>query len=167
MTGPLSNDGSKDPKQKKMRSFGTPASEFLRLDFSKFGKAADAQPSKARPIQDRSRECTRIVKRLRAITREHRVSAHRIGYPLDKAALGKILAALRAESLGGDPRLLLHHPDAIAAYLRESLYQELLEEPSNILYTTRLGDNTVGYEAMKANFWRECLVELGEQLLGS
>lgn len=152
----------KDSKKRKLRSFGAPAAEILRLDFSKLGK-----PSSPQPIEDRLVEAHRIVKRLIAIVREHRASALRVGSPLDDEALGIIFRALRVESLGGDYRPLLQHEDPVAAWLRNSLFQELLEEPSNILFTTRVDDETVRYEAMEAAFWRECLQLLEKQLMES
>lgn len=158
---PLRGEGE-DSKKRRMRSFSTPAAEIMRLDFSKFGKPAAAQP-----IEDRLVEARRVVRRLIAIVREHRASARRVGSPLDDEALGVVLRALRVESLGGDHHPLLQHDDPVAAWLRNSLFQELLEEPSNILFTTRVDDETVRYEAMEVAFWRECLQLLEKQLVES
>jgi hypothetical protein len=144
------------------RRFLPPRVEILRLDFSRRGK-----PAREQARDDRDGEIARVVKRLLAIVREHRASARRVGSPLGRDALRTILQALRIESFGGDPRPLLHHRDPVAAYLRESLFQELLEEPSNVLFTTRLDDETVRYEAMEAAFWRECLAELEERVAGN
>ena len=152
-------DGS---KPRRMKSFGTPAAEILRLDFSKLGKPVEAQP-----IEDRAAEARRVVKRLLAIIREHRASALRVGSPLDDAALALVIRALRIESLGGDYHPLLHHDDPVTAYLRQSLFEELLEEPSNILFTTQLDDETIRYEAMESAFWRECLETLESRVGGS
>jgi len=142
-----------------MRSFGSPAAEILRLDFSKLGKPAEPQP-----IEDRRAEARRVVTRLEAILREHRASARRVGSPLDDETITMVIQALRIESLGGDYRPLLRHDDPIAAYLRQSLFDELLEEPSNILFTTRIDDETIRYEAMESAFWRECLDLLSKTL---
>ena len=144
-----------------MRSFGAPAAEILRLDFSNLGKPAAAQP-----IEDRLVEARRVVKRLIVIVREHRASARRVGSPLDDEALGSVLRALWVESLGGDYRPLLQHDDPVASWLRDSLFHELLEAPGNILFTTRVDDETVRYEAIKAAFWRECLELLESQVVG-
>jgi alpha-galactosidase len=37
------------------------------------------------------------------------------------------------------------------------LFEELVEEPSNILFTTTTGPETTRYDAMDATFWLECL----------
>jgi hypothetical protein len=156
-----SRSEEEDSKKRKMRSFGAPAAEILRLDFSKLGKPATAQP-----IEDRLVEARRVVKRLIAIIREHRASARRVGSPLDDEALGLVVRALRVESLGGDYRPLLQHDDPVTAWLWDSLFQELLEEPGNILFTTRVDDEMVRYEAMEAAFWRECLELLEREVAG-
>jgi len=158
----LSRGDGDGAKPRRMRSFGTPAAEIMRLDFSKLGKPAEAQP-----IEDRAAEARRVVKRLLAIIREHRASALRVASPLDDAALALVIRALRIESLGGDYRSLLHHDDPVTAYLRQSLFEELLEEPSNILFTTRVDDETTRYEAMESAFWRECLEVLEERVCKS
>lgn len=142
------------------RSFLPPRIEILRLDFSLRERSPRTQS-----IGDREAEVERVVKRLHAIVREHRASARRVGSPFGSTDLEMIVEALRIESFGGDPRPLLHHPDPVAAWLRQSLFQELLEEPSNILFTTRIDDETIRYEAMEAAFWRECLQELAERTL--
>jgi hypothetical protein len=72
------------------------------------------------------------VKHLLAIVREHRASSRRIGSPLDERALRAVFDALRVESLGGDPRALLQHPDPVAAWLRQALFEDLLEVPGTL-----------------------------------
>lgn len=153
---------SPESVSREKRSFLPPRVEILRLDFSHLGR-----PVRPQPMEDRGLECGRVVNRLLAIVREHRMSARRVGSPLDDGTIHAILDALRVESLGGDPRFLLRHPDPVASWLRESLYQELLEEPGNVLFTTRIDDKTVRYEAMEPSFWRECLAGLKERLSGA
>lgn len=148
-----------DPVPEKKRCFLPPRVELLRLDFSKLGR-----PARLQPIADRDVESGRVVRHLLAIVREHRASARRIGSPLDEGALRAVFDALRVESLGGDPRALLQHPDPVAAWLRQALFEDLLEVPGNLFSTTRLDEETVRYEAMEAAFWRECLVELEERV---
>lgn len=106
-----------------------------------------------------------MVRRLLPIVREHRASARRVGSPFDDTDLRAVFYALRVESLGGDPQTLLQHPDAVAAWLRRALYQDLLEEPSNVFFTTQIDEDTVHYDTMDAAFWRECLEELEERVL--
>ena len=151
---------SPDSLPREERSFLTPRVEILRLDFSRLGR-----PARPLTIEDRDVESGRVVKHLLAIVREHRASARRIGSPLDDWALRAVFDALRVESLGGDPRSLLQHPDPVAAWLRQALFEDLLEVSSNVFFTTRLDEETVRYEAMEAAFWRECLEEWVEQVL--
>ena len=157
-----SRENNEGARPRKMRSFGSPAAEILRLDFSKLGNPAEAQP-----IEDRRAEARRVVTRLEAILRDHRASARRVGSPLNDETITTVIQALRIESLGGDYHPLLRHDDPIAAYLRQSLFDELLEEPSNILFTTQIDDETIRYEAMESAFWRECLKALEERTPGS
>jgi hypothetical protein len=145
---------------REQRSFLTPRVEILRLDFSLRERSPRTQL-----VGDREVEVERVVKRMHAIVREHRASARRVGSPLGSKDLEMIVEALRIESFGGDPRPFLHHPDPVAAWLRQSLFQELLEEPSNTLFTTRIDAETIRYEAMEAAFWRECLQGLAERTL--
>jgi hypothetical protein len=151
---------SPEPLPREQRSFLTPRVEILRLDFSRLDR-----PARPRPIEDREAETRRVVHHLSAIVREHRASARRIGSPLDDWALRAVFDALRVESLGGDPQSLLQHPEPVAAWLRQALFEDLLEVPSNVFLTTRLDEETVRYEAMEAAFWRECLEEWVEQVL--
>ncbi len=118
-------------------------------------------------IEDRKGEAKRIVKRLLAIIADHHSSAFHIGVALDQALLLQVVSALEAETRNEDPAPFLRHEDEIRAYLMQALYEELLEEPSNILFTTQVNPDVVRYEAMEAGFWRECLAELRNQLAGN
>jgi len=118
-------------------------------------------------IEDRKGEAKRIVKRLLAIIADHHSSADHIGVALDQVLLLKVVSALEAEARDEDPTPLLQDDDEVLAYLMRALYEELLEEPSNILFTTQVNPETVRYEAMEAGFWRECLAELKRQLGGN
>lgn len=117
-------------------------------------------------IEDRKGESKRIVKRLLAIIADHHSSADHIGVALDQTMLLKVVSALEAETRDEDPAPRLHDEDEVLAYLMRALYEELLEEPSNILFTTQVNPDTVRYEAMEVGFWRECLAELKRQLGG-
>ncbi len=145
---------------REQRSFLTPRVEILRLDFSRLGR-----PARPLPIKDRDAETRRVVHHLSAIVREHRASSRRIGSPLDECALRAVFDALRVESLDGDPQSLLQHPEPVAAWLRQALFEDLLEVPGNVFFTTHLDEETVRYEAMEVGFWRDCLEELVERVL--
>jgi hypothetical protein len=118
---------SPDSLPREERSFLTPRVEILRLDFSRLGR-----PARPLTIEDREAETRRGVQHLLAIVREHRASARRIGSPLDDWALRAVFDALRVESLGGDPQSLLHHPEPVAAWLRQALFEDLLEVPGTL-----------------------------------
>lgn len=152
-------DPSESIPDKRERSFLPPRVEILRLDFSKFARSTPTQVTRGGEA-----EVGRFVSRLLAIVREHRASARRVGSPLDEEDLEDILEALRIESFGGDPRPLLHHPEPVAAWLRRALFEDLLEEPGNVFFTTRIDDETIRHEVMEADFWRECLEELGNRI---
>ena len=47
--------------------------------------------------------------------------------------------------------------DEIHGYCLNRLFDELVEEPSNILFTTKTGPDSIRYDAMNAKFWLECL----------
>jgi hypothetical protein len=116
-------------------------------------------------IEDRKGEARRIVKRLLAIIEEHRVSALRMEFTLDAPALDTVIRALEAETRNEDAALVLNDVDEIRRYILTSLYEDLLAEPSNILFTTHIAKDVVRYEAMEADFWEECLALLRTQLL--
>ena len=139
---------SPEPLPREQRSFLTPRVEILRLDFSRLGRSA-----RPLPIEDREAETRRVVHHLSAIVREHRASARRIGSPLDEWALRAVFDALRVESLGGDPRSLLQHPDPVAAWLRQALFEDLLEVSAMFL--------------MPDTHWRGLLHELEDRVSGS
>ena len=125
------------------------------------------EPPPAKPpqdIEDRKGEARRIVKRLLAIIADHHSSSDHLGVALDQPLLLQVVAALEAEIRGQDPAPLLHHDDEIRRYLIQALYEELLEEPSNILFTTQVSPDVVRYDAMETAFWQECLAELRRQL---
>lgn len=115
-------------------------------------------------IEDRKGEAKRIVKRLLAVIADHHSSADCIGVALDQPLLLQVVSALEAETRNVDPAPLLAHDDEVRRYLMQALYEELLEEPSNILFTTQVSEDVVRYDAMEVGFWQECLAELRLQL---
>ena len=118
------------------------------------------------PLADRKGELRRITKRLMAIMLTHVESARRMNLPLTALELQQVLAALQDEAAGRDPRPSLDSGGELAAYVKQSLYDELLGEPSNVFMATRVNADTMRYEPMQRDFWRECLTEL-QQRLGS
>ncbi|MEO5714099.1 MAG: hypothetical protein ABIT37_11480 [Luteolibacter sp.] len=156
------------PPPRKLHDFslgGIP--EEIPLSLGGMPLLPEITPSRTpQEIEDRKGEAKRIVKRLLAIIADHHSSADHIGVALDQTLLLKVVSALEAETRDEDPAPLLHDDDEVPAYLMRALYEELLEEPSNILFTTQVNPDTVRYEAMEVIFWRECLAELKRQLGG-
>jgi hypothetical protein len=115
-------------------------------------------------IPDRTGEVPRVLKRLKTLIGTHYESSVRSGYPLETIDLRAVVSALLAESRGEDPTPHLDTGNEITTYFRRALYDELLEEPSNILFTTKVSEDVVRYEAMPVDFWRECLEALAVDL---
>jgi len=115
-------------------------------------------------IPDREGEVPRVVKRLKTLVGTHYEASLRTGYPLEPVDLRAVLSALLAETRGEDPAPLLATGEEISTYFRRTLYEEMLEEPSNILFTTKVSDDVVRYEAMPVDFWRDCLNALAADL---
>jgi hypothetical protein len=111
-------------------------------------------------IEDRKGEIRRILKRLLAIIEEHRLIALRMSILLDAAAIQQVLLALEAETRREDPQPHLITGDEVRDYVLTSLYEELLAEPSNILFTTHIARDVVRYEAMEVAFWKKCVAAL-------
>jgi hypothetical protein len=116
-------------------------------------------------IPERKTEISRVVKRLQSLITIHAESAQRMGYPLAMEDLLAVVSALEAEADGLDPKSHLFHQNEIVVYLRGSLFEELLGEPSNIFYTTQVAPDVVRYEALTKDFWKDCLGHLRSTLL--
>lgn len=151
-------DSTREPSHPSRR-FRSPYLEILRLDLSRRGKGPIP-----RPIENRDSECKRIVARLHSIVREHRASARRIGTPLGDTILKNILKALVAESYGNDFRPFLRSTDPVESFLCVVLFDDLLELPGNILFTSRSGTGATRYSTMESSRWRDCLNELAQRL---
>ncbi len=122
-------------------------------------------PNHRKEIEDRKGEIRRILKRLLAIIEEHRLASLRLPVVLDATAILQVLLALEAETRGADPHSHLTTEDEIRSYVLTSLYEELLAEPSNILFTTHIAKDIVRYEAMEVSFWKECVAALRQKLI--
>ncbi len=128
-------------------------------ELSAFLNLPDITPVVQSPsIENPSKEKSLILKRLQAIIREHLVSADRLGIKFSTADISSVLSALRAHAKNGTPpEFNSSSKDEVHSYVLESLFAELVEEPSNILYTTKTGKDTIRYDAMQPSFWIECL----------
>ena len=115
-------------------------------------------------IENRGLECARIVKRLLFLIDTQVASLRKGGFILGWEEMQKVLLALEAEADGGDANLFLNEGDEMAAYMKRSLFDELLGEPSNIFFTTQVDSKTLRYEALPKEFWKECLALLRKSL---
>ena len=114
-------------------------------------------PETEQKITDRKGESKRIVKRLAAIVEDHRLSAIPLNIELGAKDISCVLDALREHARGGAGTPVPGGRDEVHSYCLDRLFDELVEEPSNILFTTKTGPDTMRYDAMTADFWLECL----------
>lgn len=123
----------------------------------------DNIPSEAPKIENPGREKTRIIRRLLVLIGQHEISAQRVGIKLSPDDLKAVFSALREHARNGIAPPLSAR-DEIHQYILDSMFSELVEEPSNILYTTQTSPDTMRYDAMKPDFWCECLDLLEKNL---
>ena len=116
-------------------------------------------------IENRVAEAKRVIKRLAAIILEHREVSLQLGFELEGEDLRIVIEALREHAVGGRGFLQLSDHDEIQSHCLNRLYEELVEEPSNILYATPTGPDSTRYDAMDPSFWIECLNLLEEKIL--
>jgi len=88
-----------------------------------------------------------------------------MGVKMDASMLDTVLRALEAETRKQDPTSILAVADDVQTYIFTSLYEDLLAEPSNILFTTHIATDVVRYEAMEVGFWAECVAALRKNLI--
>jgi len=123
----------------------------------------DLTPIEVPEIEDPGREKTLVTRRILVLLGQHEISAERVGIKLAQEDLKSVFAALRQHArTGSAPELPAR--DEIHQYILDSIFAELVEEPSNILYTTKTGPDTMRYDAMKPEFWSECLDLLEKNL---
>lgn len=115
-------------------------------------------------IENRAQECVRIVTRLLDLIDRHVASLAKSGLEIGWADMQLVLLALEADANGRDVNLHLDGGDEIAAYVRRNLFDELVGEPSNIFYTTKVDAKTVRYQALPKDFWKECIALLRQKL---
>lgn len=117
-------------------------------------------------IADRKAEAKRVVRRLSNIVVEHHGASLELGVSLGESEIRKVTTALRDHARGGTEGLALDGCDEILSHCLTRLFEELVEEPSNILYVTPTSPDTIRYDAMDSSFWIECL-DLLEQNITS
>lgn len=108
-------------------------------------------------IEDRKGEAKRVVKRLAVIVEDHWNAAVALKIHLNAEDLRAVIDALREHAQGATGTPVSGARDEIHGYCLDRLFDELVEEPSNILFTTKAGPESVRYDAMNTGFWLECL----------
>ena len=121
------------------------------------GSEIPSNPEVEQEIQDRKGEAKRVVKRLTTIFEDHKAAAMPLKIKLSSEDLRLVMKALRDHAKGGSGSPVSGSRDEIHGYCLNRLFDELVEEPSNILFTTKTGPDTMRYDAMNASFWIECL----------
>ena len=115
------------------------------------------------PNAQQRREIHGIVRRLEAIVVNHLEGARRVGNPLRLDQVIAIIDALQAEAQGR-ARPARFSDGEVTFYLMDGLYEELLEEPSNIFSATPLAGGGTRFEPLQRDFWLACLASLRERL---
>lgn len=121
------------------------------------GSEIPSNPEVEQEIKDRKGEAKRVVKRLISIFEDHKDAAIPLKIKLSSEDLHLVINALRDHAKGGAGSPVSGSRDEIHGYCLNRLFDELVEEPSNILFTTKTGPDTMRYDAMNASFWIECL----------
>ena len=121
------------------------------------GSELPQNPEVEQDIQDRKGEAKRVTKRLAFIFEEQKDAALPLKINLGGEDLQLVISALRDHARGGVGSPVPGSRDEIHGYCLNRLFDELVEEPSNILFTTKTGPDTMRYDAMNATFWIECL----------
>ena len=121
------------------------------------GSELPQNPEVEQDIQDRKGEAKRVTKRLASIFEEHKDAALPLKINLGGEDLQLVISALRDHARGGEGSPVPGSRDELHGYCLNRLFDELVEEPSNILFTTKTGPDTMRYDAMNAAFWIECL----------
>lgn len=123
--------------------------------------AVEDEPEEApRPPQafrERGAEAARVLKRLMVIAGDHARSAKALGIELQPDDLRAVIGALRDHASGGRGLPVPGARDEVHAHVLDRFFEELVEEPSNILFTTPTGPDSIRYDAMDPGFWLECL----------
>ena len=121
------------------------------------GSEIPSNPEVEQEIEDRKGEAKRVVKRLASIFEDHKNAAIPLKIKLSSRDLHLVINALREHAKGGSGSPVSGSRDEIHGYCLNRLFDELVEEPSNILFTTKTGPDTMRYDSMNASFWIECL----------
>lgn len=121
-------------------------------------------PNDKPEIVNRKTEIKRVLKRISSLIEEHQQASFPLGVQFGADELTVVINALRDHAKGGSGTLSLNGYDEIASHCLNRLFEELVEEPSNILYTTPTENDSTRYDAMDTSFWIECLNQLEKNI---
>lgn len=126
----------------------------------------EESPHSPQDIAERKVEAERVIKRLTGLVGEHVEAALGLGIELEVEDMLAVIEALRDHAKGGQGTPVPGARDEIHAHVLNRLFEELVEEPSNILYakSDAKGAEPSHYDAMDAQFWLECLDLMEESL---
>jgi len=153
MSSPSEN--SPESKPRKIPQFVKPLFEM--------GTEIPAPVEADQDIDDPKGEAHRVIKRLVAIVEDHTRAAKLLHLDLSADDVLAVIASLQDHAKGGKGVPVSGGRDEIHSYCLDRLFEELVEEPSNILFTTQKGEDSVRYDAMNASFWLECLDLFGRK----
>lgn len=117
----------------------------------------DETPRPPQVIEHRGEEAARVLKRLMVIAGDHARSAKTLGIELQPSDLRSVISSLRDHARGGSGLPVPGARDDIHAHVLDRFFEELVAEPSNILFTSVTGPDSIRYDAMDLAFWIDCL----------
>ena len=143
----------------KATKISLPREDAIRplFDISEEACAVPSDEQAEQILENKPEEIRNVLSRLERIITEHKDAALHLKIELGTADIEIVIEALIDHAQGGPGALESEGMDEIRSYCLTRLFEELVEEPSNILYTTRTGADSVRYDAMQPTFWIECL----------
>ena len=124
-------------------------------------------PSVKPGIENRKAEAKKVIKRISGIILEHREASLQLDVELNWEELSIVIAALRDHASGGQGTLKLTDYDEIESQCLNRLFEELVEEPCNILYVTPTSPSSTRYNSMDPSSWIECLDLLEREIISN
>jgi len=150
------------PKESKLTNvpkISVPNEDDLRslFDISQEACAIPTDGQTEQIIENKPEEIRNVLSRIEAIITDHKEAAKHLKVNLGPNELKIVMEALIDHAKGGTGSIQDSTQDEVHSYCPTRLFEELVEEPSNILYATRTGADSLRYDAMQPAFWIECL----------
>jgi len=147
----MNTSSDNSPTKKPVRTIAPIRSLF------EMGTETPAPVEVNQEMEDPSGEAQRIVKRLEVVVEDHKRGAKPLHIDLSMDDIRAVIRSLKDHAKGGAGVPVAGARDEIHGYCLNRLFEELVEEPSNILFTAQKTKDSVRYDAMSASFWLECL----------